>query len=92
MKSVWLANFLDGNIELPCIRDMEKEANLWADHIKKASGHYYRRGCIGNTNIWYNDQLCKDMGYNSNRKNGILANLFVPYAPTDYANLIHHSN
>lgn len=91
MKSVWLANFLDGNIELPYIGDMEKEANLWANHIKKASGHYYKRGCIGNTNIWYNDQLCKDMGYNSNRKNGILANLFVPYAPTDYANLINYS-
>ncbi|XP_065848849.1 probable flavin-containing monooxygenase 1 [Euphorbia lathyris] len=88
MKSLWLANFLDGNIELPCIRKMEKEAKMWETHIKKTSGNYCKRGCIGNTSIWYNDILCKDMGYNSKRKNGFLANLFIPYTTTDYANLI----
>ncbi|WCJ29930.1 Dimethylaniline monooxygenase [N-oxide-forming] 1 [Euphorbia peplus] len=88
MKTLWLVNFLDGNIELPCIREMEKEAKMWENHIKQASGQYYKRGCIGNTTTWYNDILCKDMGYNSKRKNGFLANLFIPYTSADYANLI----
>ncbi|WCJ29935.1 Dimethylaniline monooxygenase [N-oxide-forming] 1 [Euphorbia peplus] len=88
MQSVWLANFLDGNIELPCIREMEKEAKMWADNIKEATGQYYKRGCINSTIIWYSDLLCKDLGVNSKRKNGVLANFFLPYAPTDYANLM----
>ncbi|WCJ29934.1 Dimethylaniline monooxygenase [N-oxide-forming] 1 [Euphorbia peplus] len=87
MKSLWLANFLDGNIELPCIREMEREAKMWEKHIKQASGQYYKRGCIGNTAIWYYDILCKDMGYNPKRKSGFLANLFLPYTSSDYANL-----
>ncbi|KAF2317150.1 hypothetical protein GH714_012207 [Hevea brasiliensis] len=87
LKSLWLANFLDGNLELPCVKSMEKEAKMWGDHIKQVTGRYFKRACISNANIWYNDQLCKDMGYNPRRKNGFLRDLFIPYAPTDYADL-----
>ncbi|KAG5242746.1 flavin-containing monooxygenase [Salix suchowensis] len=87
IKSVWLSHLLDGKLELPSIRDMEKEANMWADHIKQVTGRYFRRACISNSSIWYSDQLCKDMGYNPRRKKGLLADLFIPYAPTDYADL-----
>ncbi|XP_065848853.1 probable flavin-containing monooxygenase 1 [Euphorbia lathyris] len=90
MQSLWLANFLDGNIELPCIRDMEKEAKMWTNKIKQSIGHYYKRACINNIIIWYNDQLCKDLGYKSKRKNGIFADLFTPYAPADYATNLTH--
>ncbi|KAB5551863.1 hypothetical protein DKX38_009174 [Salix brachista] len=87
IKSVWLSHLLDGKLELPSIRDMEKEANMWADHIKQVTGRYFRRACISNSSIWYNDQLCKDMRYDPRRKKGLLADLFIPYAPTDYAGL-----
>ncbi|KAG8651998.1 hypothetical protein MANES_06G043300v8 [Manihot esculenta] len=87
LKSLWIANFLDGKLELPCIKDMEKEAKMWGDHIKQSTGRYFKRGCIGNSNIWYNDQLCKDMGYNPRRKKGFLSDLFLPYAPADYGDL-----
>jgi dimethylaniline monooxygenase (N-oxide forming) len=87
IKSVWLSQFLDGNLELPSIRDMEKEANMWADHIKQVTGRYFRRACISNSSIWYTDQLCRDMGCNPRRKKGFLVDLFIPYAPTDYAGL-----
>ncbi|KDP30196.1 hypothetical protein JCGZ_16978 [Jatropha curcas] len=87
MKSMWLAHFLDGSLKLPCIREMEKEAKMWGDHIRKYTGRYYKRACINDTGIWYNDQICKDMGYNPRRKNGFLSDLFIPYAPTDYAGL-----
>lgn len=87
IKSVWLSQFLDGNLELPSIREMEKEANMWADHIKQVTGRYFRRACISNSSIWYTDQLCRDMGCNPRRKKGFLVDLFIPYAPTDYAGL-----
>ncbi|CAK7338540.1 unnamed protein product [Dovyalis caffra] len=87
IKCRWLSHLLDGNLELPSIRDMEKEANMWADHIKQVSGRYFRTACISRTYIWYSDQLCKDMGYNPRRKKGLLADLFIPYAPIDYKGL-----
>ncbi|KAJ4822722.1 hypothetical protein Tsubulata_044829 [Turnera subulata] len=88
MKSQWLMQFLDSKIDLPCVRDMGKEATMWGDHIKQASGEYSRRSCISSSNTWYHDQLCKDMGCNPRRKNGFLTDLFVPYEPTDYAGLV----
>ncbi|KAJ4846943.1 hypothetical protein Tsubulata_011504 [Turnera subulata] len=88
IKSQWLMQFLDGKIELPCVSEMEKEATMWGDHIKQTTGKYFRRSCIKSANIWYTDQLCRDMGCNPRRKKGFLEDLFVPYGPTDYANLL----
>jgi dimethylaniline monooxygenase (N-oxide forming) len=87
IESVWLSHFLDGNLELPSIRDMEEEANMWAGHIKQVTGRYSRRAWISNFSTYYNDQPCKDMGYNPRRKKGLLTDLFIPYTPTDYSSL-----
>ena len=87
IKSIWLARFLDGDIELPRVKDMEEEVRLWGDHIRQFTGRHSRRACYGKVNIWYNDQLCKDMGFDPRRKKGFLADLFEPYGPSDYAAL-----
>ncbi|GLT48490.1 hypothetical protein SLA2020_221110 [Shorea laevis] len=87
MRCQWLAHFLDGNIKLPSIREMEKDVMLWEKHLKQCSGRYFSRLCVGVINIWYNDQLCKDMGRKTRRKKGFFAELFQPYGPTDYADL-----
>ncbi|GAV60117.1 FMO-like domain-containing protein [Cephalotus follicularis] len=80
----WLAELLDGTFKLPSIKEMEKEVSKWDAYMKQYCGPYYRRSCIGALHIWYNDQLCKDMGWNPRRKKGLLAELFQPYGPMDY--------
>ncbi|KAK4257478.1 hypothetical protein QN277_007059 [Acacia crassicarpa] len=87
LRCKWLASFLDGNIELPSVREMEKEAKIWEDSMKLYGGSNYWKSCITNCNIWYNDQICKDMGCNPRRKKGPFAELFLPYGPNDYVDL-----
>ncbi|XP_071691393.1 probable flavin-containing monooxygenase 1 isoform X2 [Rutidosis leptorrhynchoides] len=82
----WLVELIDGNIKLPSIEVMEKDISNWDKYMKKSSGKYHQRSCITALDIWYNDQLCKDMGWNPRRKNGVWADLFQPYGPMDYAN------
>lgn len=85
MRCRWLAELLDGKFKLPSIQKMEEDVGKWDEFMKRYSGKYYGRSCIGSIHIWYNDQLCKDMGLNPKRKKGLLAELFQPYGPLDYA-------
>ncbi|KAG4949764.1 hypothetical protein JHK82_042984 [Glycine max] len=87
MKSMWLVHFLDGNIGLPSIREMEKDVKLWEDNMKQYGGRYYWKSCIANCCIWYQDQLCKDMKHNPRRKKSLFAELFEPYSLADYVGL-----
>lgn len=80
----WLAELLDGTFKLPSIKEMEKDMRNWDEYMKRYSGKYYRRSCIAVLHIWYNDQLCKDIGWNPKRKKGWFAELFEPYGPMDY--------
>ncbi|PWA92016.1 dimethylaniline monooxygenase, N-oxide-forming [Artemisia annua] len=81
----WLVELLDGKFKLPSVKDMEKDISNWDNYMKQYSGEHYQRSCITALDIWYNDQLCKDMGWNPKRKNGFWADLFQPYGPMDYA-------
>lgn len=84
MRCQWLAELLAGTFKLPSIKEMEKDVAKWDEYMKRYSAQYYRRSCIGGLHIWYNDQLCNDMGWNPKRKKGFFAELFEPYGPTDY--------
>lgn len=85
MRCRWVSELLDGTFELPSIEEMKKDVERWDEYMKEYSGGYYRRSCIGSLHIWYNDQLCKDMGWNPRRKKGFIADLFHPYGPFDYS-------
>ena len=69
----WLAELLDGTFKLPSIKEMDEYVAEWDKYMKRYSDKYYRRSCIGAIQIWYNDQLCKDMGWNPKRKKGCIA-------------------
>ncbi|KAK0583483.1 hypothetical protein LWI29_037447 [Acer saccharum] len=84
MRVRWLGELLDGAFKVPSIKEMENDTVEWDRYMKSYSNGYYRRSCIGALHIWYNDQLCKDMGWNPKRKNGIFNELFEPYGPLDY--------
>ncbi|KAI3714195.1 hypothetical protein L1987_72791 [Smallanthus sonchifolius] len=85
MRCRWLAALLDGVFKLPNVKEMKKDIAQWDEYIKQASGEFHHLSAICSLEIWYNDQLCKDMGMNPMRKKGLLANVFEPYGPLDYA-------
>ncbi|KAK1693268.1 hypothetical protein QYE76_009965 [Lolium multiflorum] len=87
IRAKWITHFMDGGFRLPCSKAMQKDVLEWEKYMKRYSRGYFRRSCISVLNIWYNDQLCKDMGCNPRRKNGFFAELFEVYGPGDYANL-----
>ncbi|XP_057966346.1 probable flavin-containing monooxygenase 1 [Malania oleifera] len=84
MRCRWLAELLDCTFKLPGIKEMEEDVEKWDECIKGYSGEHYRRSCIASLHIWYNDQLCRDMGWKLKRKKGFFAELFEPYGPLDY--------
>ncbi|KAH6819178.1 hypothetical protein C2S51_002781 [Perilla frutescens var. frutescens] len=88
MRCKWVAQFLDEAFQLPSIREMEKEIDAWEKYMKRYAGNsQFKRSCIGGIPIWYNDQICTDIGSNPTRKNGFFSNLFHPHASKDYQGL-----
>ncbi|KAM7257313.1 hypothetical protein ACFE04_013054 [Oxalis oulophora] len=86
MQSQWVSELLDGKFKPPSIRDMIEEMAKWDEFmIKKHAGAFYRRSCYMLLHIFYNDVLCKDMGWNPKRKKGFIAEWFKNYGPSDYA-------
>ncbi|KAG8367496.1 hypothetical protein BUALT_Bualt16G0078000 [Buddleja alternifolia] len=93
MRSIWLSFFLDQTFELPSIKEMEKDIKMWEKYMKRYAGNgKFRRACVGGVPIWYNDQLCRDIGCNPRRKKGFFSEFFEPYVLADYKGLAPELN
>ncbi|XP_047083771.1 probable flavin-containing monooxygenase 1 [Lolium rigidum] len=93
MAAKWVARLLDGGFRLPSVRRMEESCAEWGRYYEQRSGgggdgQSAWRPCIGAVNLWYNDELCRDMGCEHRRKKGFLAEWFQPYGAVDYANIL----
>uniref|UniRef100_J3MZV4 Flavin-containing monooxygenase n=1 Tax=Oryza brachyantha TaxID=4533 RepID=J3MZV4_ORYBR len=85
MMAKWVARLLDGAFRLPGVRRMEESVAEWGRYMRRSGGaEHFRRSCLASVGIWYNDQLCRDMGCNPRRKKGLLAEWFHPYVAVDY--------
>lgn len=87
MMAKWVARFLDGAFRLPSVPRMEQSVAEWGRYMRRSNGERFRRSCLGAVNIWYNDELCRDMGCDPRRKKGLLAEWFQPYGAVDYAGI-----
>uniref|UniRef100_A0A0D9XGC8 Flavin-containing monooxygenase n=1 Tax=Leersia perrieri TaxID=77586 RepID=A0A0D9XGC8_9ORYZ len=77
MMAKWVARLVDGAFRVPPVRRMEESVAEWHGNAS----------CIGGVNIWYNDELCRDMGCEPRRKKGMIAEWFQPYGAADYADI-----
>ncbi|KAJ1692999.1 hypothetical protein LUZ63_009697 [Rhynchospora breviuscula] len=88
LRSKWVIHFMKGGFKLPSIASMENHMRE-----KESSMRRYSRGmsrgpsCFGGAHTWYNDQVCRDMGYNPKRKKGFLAEWLIPSLPADYVDV-----
>lgn len=88
MRSKWLAHFLTGCFKLPSIKEMEADVMEWERCARRYAKESYKPHRVSVLlQIYCNDLLCKDMGYNPWRKRSLLAELFAPYGPADYRDL-----
>ena len=68
MMAKWVARFRDGAFRLPSVRRMERSVAEWGAYMRRSGGERFRRSCLGAVNIWYDDELCRDMGCEPRRK------------------------
>ncbi|WEW58623.1 FAD-dependent monooxygenase dep4 [Emydomyces testavorans] len=89
LQALWGVAFLHGWLALPSQDDMELEAatfNAWTRkrYLEQGRKHSY----FIYDYLSYIDTLMRDLGLNPHRKSNILAEMFVPYRPSDYRGLI----
>ncbi|KAF7067204.1 hypothetical protein CFC21_073124 [Triticum aestivum] len=96
MEAKWVARLLDRAFRLPSVRRMEDSCAEWGRYYARDSGSGGGEGqslgprlCA--VHVWYNDELCRDMGCDPRRKKmkgqGLLAEWFLPYSIVDYADI-----
>lgn len=83
IRAQWLSHFLSGKFVLPSLKEMETDAENYYNHWMRVSPFYWKP-CHAAFQIWDNDNLCRDMGWNPMRKKNWFYELFAPYSNLDY--------
>ncbi|XBI83408.1 hypothetical protein VPH35_091921 [Triticum aestivum] len=73
MEAKWVARLLDGAFRLPSVRRMEESCAEWGRYYARESGGGGEGQSLGPrlcaVHVWYNDELCRDMGCDPRRHN-----------------------
>jgi len=83
MRSQRLSHFLSGKFVLPSTKEIEADIDNFSKHLKRVTPFYWKP-CHAAFQIWDNDNLCRDMGWNPMRKKNWFCELFSPYSNLDY--------
>lgn len=89
VQGLWAAAYLLGDLTLPTRADMVREVaewNAWTRKRYASVGERYPYALFD----WvpYLDRLMKDLGLETRRHKGVLADFFSPYGPHCYANVL----
>ncbi|KAK3299660.1 flavin-binding monooxygenase-like family protein [Chaetomium fimeti] len=93
VQGLWAAAYLLGDLALPGRADMVREVaewNAWTRKRYASVGERYPYALFD----WvpYLDRLMKDLGLETRRHKGVLADFFSPYGPHCYANVLDEYN
>lgn len=83
LRSKWLARLLDEKFKLPSVEKMLEQTTKEIEVMKRTT-RFYKRHCISTFSINHDDEICKEMGWSSWRKNSWLLEVFSPYTSQDY--------
>jgi len=92
VQALWISAFFDGKVDRLAETDDEvaKEVFLhtqWGK-LRYPCGYGASFPDLPFDCVPYHDLLLNDLGMRSQRKNGLLANMFEPYGPSDYDGLL----
>lgn len=90
IQSEWLVKMLKGEMKLPSKAEMEAEVEVHKKFSREWMPETTARAALVLLHqTHYHDQLCKDMKVAHRRKGlNVVAELFAPYTPADYASLV----
>ncbi|XP_015693485.1 putative flavin-containing monooxygenase 2 [Oryza brachyantha] len=75
MMAKWVAYLLDSTFYLPAVTRTERsvaEWTSWGQDMRRCSGNYFHKSCVGTITTWYKRPLCQDMGYVPRTKKELL--------------------
>ncbi|KAL7136908.1 hypothetical protein ABFS83_10G061200 [Erythranthe nasuta] len=83
IRCKWLSRLADEEFKLPSMEKMLDQTTQEME-IMKRSTRFYKRSCISTFSINHTDEICKEMGWKSWRKNSWISEAFTPYNSRDY--------
>ena len=90
MAANWLAEYVDGNIQLPAQHIIDEEYALiskWKQDVRPIAKEFSGL-CVAPFNFQHLDQLLKDMGLKTQASSNVLYEFFKPINPKDYQKLL----
>ncbi|KAL5572305.1 hypothetical protein UlMin_021902 [Ulmus minor] len=84
LRSIWLSRLVDDKFKLPTVEGMLEQTTKEIEVMKRTTRFAAKKHCISTFSINHGDEICKEMGWPSWRKNTWLSEAISPYGSQDY--------